>query len=211
MYSVSLSPGWTLCRIQRSPLVQSRSKGVSRHPFFIGCKSVKLHFCVSWSRPKGNGWSHQQWLAKIYSPHGILELLDLQHQCISSPVGMWFEVPLVFQMEASSFFQGYMPHRIWVFHVTISYQSDCTLLICMSHCTFFPLGLTSFMEDCYTFSLGLHSFTLKSVSLDNPTPVPLLLFASWVEWDSSSLIIVLTPMDSISPIDSSLVLSTCLP
>ena len=63
-------------------------------------------------------------------------------------------------------------------NVMISYQSGCTFLICISHCIFFPLGLTSFTEDCYTFSLGPHSFTLKSVSLDNLTPVPLLLFTS---------------------------------
>ena len=32
------------------------------------------------------------------------------------------------------------------------------------------------MKDQYTFTLGPHSFALKPVPIDNPTPVPALLF-----------------------------------
>ena len=31
--------------------------------------------------------------------------------------------------------------------VTVSYQDGCTFIICVSHCLFVPLGLTSFMKD----------------------------------------------------------------
>ena len=62
--------------------------------------------------------------------------------------------------------------------VMISYLDGCTFLLCMSHCHFLPLGLTLYMEDRYTFTLGPHSFGLKPIPKGNPTPVPALLFAS---------------------------------
>ena len=43
---------------------------------------------------------------------------------------------------------------------------------------FFPLGLASYTEDHYTFSLGPCSFSLSPVPEGDPTPVPVLLFAS---------------------------------
>ena len=39
-------------------------------------------------------------------------------------------------------------------NVMISYLTDSNFLLCVFHCTLFPLGLTSFTEDQYTFSLG---------------------------------------------------------
>ena len=60
--------------------------------------------------------------------------------------------------------------------VMVSYLDDYNFLIYMSCCLFFPLGLTLFTEDQYTFSLGPHSFSLSPIPLDNPTPVPALLF-----------------------------------
>ena len=64
--------------------------------------------------------------------------------------------------------------------VTISYLSVCTFLICVLRCMFFPLGLASYMEDQYTFTLGPRSFSLAPIPEGEPTPVPVLLFASWV-------------------------------
>ena len=71
--------------------------------------------------------------------------------------------------------------KIKVIHVVmVSYLDGCTFLLCMSRCLFFPLGLTSYTEDHYTFTLGSHSFTLKPIPLGDHTPVPALLFTSWV-------------------------------
>ena len=63
-------------------------------------------------------------------------------------------------------------------YVTVSYLSNTTFLLCVLHCLFFPLGLASYMEDQYTFTLGPHSFSLSPVPEDEPTLIPLLLFAS---------------------------------
>ena len=62
--------------------------------------------------------------------------------------------------------------------VMISYLNGCTFLICVLHCMFFPLGLASYTEDQYIFTLDPHSFSLAPVPEGEPTPVPLLLFAS---------------------------------
>ena len=39
--------------------------------------------------------------------------------------------------------------------VMISYLEESNFLICISHCTFFPFGLTMFTEDCYTLFRSL--------------------------------------------------------
>ena len=62
--------------------------------------------------------------------------------------------------------------------VTVSYLDDCSLLICVSHCHFLPLGLTTFTEERYTFTLGPYSLSLAPFPEDTPTPVPPLLFSS---------------------------------
>ena len=62
--------------------------------------------------------------------------------------------------------------------IMVSYLEGCSFLICMSYCLFFPLGLTLYMEDQYTFSLDPCSFNLLPVPLGNLTPVPTLLFSS---------------------------------
>ena len=62
--------------------------------------------------------------------------------------------------------------------IMVSYLDGHTFLISVSHCQFFPLGITSYMEDHYAFTLDPHSFFLKPVPVGNPTPVPLLLFTS---------------------------------
>ena len=62
--------------------------------------------------------------------------------------------------------------------VTVSYLNGCTFLICVLHCLFFPLGLASYMEDQYTFMLGPCSFSLAPIPEGEPTPVPVILFAS---------------------------------
>ena len=62
----------------------------------------------------------------------------------------------------------------------VSYLDGCTFLLCVSRYTFFSLGLTLYTKDRYTFTLGFCSFALKPVPVGNPTPVPLLLFTSWV-------------------------------
>ena len=62
--------------------------------------------------------------------------------------------------------------------VMVSYLDSCTFLICVLHCLFFPLGLASYTEDCYTFTLGPCSFSLAPVPEGKPTPVPILLFTS---------------------------------
>ena len=46
--------------------------------------------------------------------------------------------------------------------------------------SFFPLGLTLYTKDYYTFTLGSCSFALKPVPVGDPTHVPVLLFTSWV-------------------------------
>ena len=63
-------------------------------------------------------------------------------------------------------------------NVTVSYLNSRTFLICILHCMFFPLGLASYTEDRYTFSLGPRSFSLSPIPEGDPTPVPVLLFAS---------------------------------
>ena len=63
-------------------------------------------------------------------------------------------------------------------NVTISYLGGCTFLLCVLHCTFFPLGLALYTEDHYTFTLGFRSFSFSLVPEGEPTPVPVLLFAS---------------------------------
>ena len=53
-------------------------------------------------------------------------------------------------------------------NVTISYLDGCTFLICVLYCMFFSLGLVSYTEDCYTFMLGPHSFSLSPVPEGKP-------------------------------------------
>ena len=70
----------------------------------------------------------------------------------------------------------YFPMNLVTSSVIINYLDGCSFQLCMSCYLFFSLGLTSYMEDCYTFS-----FILKPIPEGDPTPVPVLLFASWVE------------------------------
>ena len=62
-------------------------------------------------------------------------------------------------------------------NVMVSYLDGYKFVIWMSHCLFFPLGLTLFTKDQYTFTLDSYSFSLVPFPQDAPTPVPILLFS----------------------------------
>ena len=63
-------------------------------------------------------------------------------------------------------------------NVMVSFLGDTTFLLCVLCCLFFSLGLASYMEDQYTFTLDSCSFSLLPVPKGELIPVPLLLFAS---------------------------------
>ena len=70
-------------------------------------------------------------------------------------------------------------NKIMIF-VTIDYLSGTSFLPIRTTQRMFPLGLCQYLEDRYVFSLGPRCFSFAPFSRDAPTPVPLLLFASWV-------------------------------
>ena len=64
--------------------------------------------------------------------------------------------------------------------VTINYLLGTSFLLCHSYRHMFLLGLCQYLEDRYVFSLGPQTFSLAPFPQDTPTPVPLLLFVSWM-------------------------------
>ena len=65
-------------------------------------------------------------------------------------------------------------------NVTVSYLDSHSFLICISHCHFLPLGLTTFTEDRYTFTLGPIP-SLSHPSLRVPLP-PFPFCSSHPDW-----------------------------
>ena len=78
--------------------------------------------------------------------------------------------------------------------VTISYLDGSTFLLCVFHCTFFPLDLTTFTEGCYTLWLSSYSVHLMLYPADAYVPVPFLLLLSWV---GCVLLFLIIPMSSL--------------
>ena len=63
-------------------------------------------------------------------------------------------------------------------NITVSYIDNCTFLIYVLCCQFFPLGLVSYTEDQYTFTLDPCYFSLVPVPEGKPIPIFALLFTS---------------------------------
>lgn len=86
----------------------------------------------------------------------------------------------------------------WVYergNVIINYLNKSAFLLCVSHCTFFPLELTTFTKDHYMLHLGPCSVCLMPYPANTHIHVPFLLFPFWVRHASLFLIITMSSSD----------------